>query len=234
MGDATLPSVLEQVRAELAAARTRHAILGAEIAGLEARETALIKAMQANDGDDSGRNSAGSHRTDEIVDVLASCGLDMSIKEVIAALGRAGRPNETYDNVSADLAYLAQGKRIRRVQRGVYSDLYVPQQAPDSIVIPLTSGNLNNNHVYLARHISFFPEDALGQNNMQAGTGAEVTLRFDGTGQSMQTDIDPNHKIFRKRSCWREFFQHHRLRPGDQIIIEEMAPYEYRVSPNKR
>lgn len=60
----------------------------------------------------------------------------MSIKEVIVALGRAGRPNETYDNVGADLAYLAQGNRIRRVQRGVYSDLYVPQQAPGSIVIP--------------------------------------------------------------------------------------------------
>lgn len=110
MGDETLRAALEQVQAELAAARTRHAILGAEIAGLEARETALIKAMQASDGDAAGPNHAGGHRTDEIVEVLASCGLDMSIKEVIVALGRAGRPNDTYDNVSADLAYLAQGR----------------------------------------------------------------------------------------------------------------------------
>ncbi len=231
MEDETLRSELEQVTAELGAARTQHASLGAKVTGLEAREAALIRAVKRSEGDTTTRGASG-HRTDEIVEVLAACGLDMSIKEVISALGRAGRPNETYDNVSADLAYLTQGNRIRRVQRGIYADLYVSQQDPRKILIPLTSGNVNNNHVYLARHISFFPEDAIGHENKQAGKGKAITLHFEGIGKSMPTDIDPSHKIFRSRSYWREFFQHYGLKPGDEIAIEEVAPYEYRVFPH--
>ena len=51
---------------------------------------------------------------------------------------------------------------------------------PDRIVIPLTQGNINNGHVYLARHLDFFPDDAIGGPNKQAGQGTPLTLHFEG------------------------------------------------------
>jgi hypothetical protein len=45
----------------------------------------------------------------------------MTIRDVIAALHDSGRENETYDNVAADLAYLADRGRISRLRRGVYA-----------------------------------------------------------------------------------------------------------------
>jgi hypothetical protein len=44
----------------------------------------------------------------------------MTIKDVIAALRGKGREHESYDNVAADLAYLADRGRIARLRRGVY------------------------------------------------------------------------------------------------------------------
>jgi hypothetical protein len=67
----------------------------------------------------AGTVAARRHRTDAIVAVLATSGTGMSIQDVIAGLGEAGRPDETYDNVAADLAYLSDRGRARRVSRGV-------------------------------------------------------------------------------------------------------------------
>lgn len=217
--------------AELAAARRQYASLGARIAGLEAQAAALTKAIRAEEGDSqAGITAALKYRTDDIVEVLEMSGAEMSIKDVMAALGTAGRPNETYDNVSADLAYLAERGRIDRPRRGIYKALAEPQPGPGKIVIRLTQGNLNNNHVYLSRHLAFFPADAIGDANKAAGTGRPLTLHFDGLSAATETDIDPNHKIFRVRgSRWSEFFQHHNLKAGDRVVIEQTAPYHYRI-----
>jgi hypothetical protein len=48
-------------------------------------------------------------------------GTEMSIQDVISALADVGRPGESYDNVSADLAYLAEKGRAKRTRRGVYA-----------------------------------------------------------------------------------------------------------------
>jgi hypothetical protein len=232
--DDILRSELDQVTSELAAVKTQYAILGSKIAGLDARRAALIRAMPGTEERSlNSINIAGNYRTDGIVEVLAAAGTEMSISDVIAALHDAGRPNETYDNVSADLAYLAERGRIARVRRGVYAAIHEPQADPDRIVIRLTQGNLNHHHVYLARHLGFFPDDAIGGANKQAGQGTLLKLYFDGLpGPPAETDIVPDHKIFRLRDRhWQEFFELHGLRAGDKVAIARTSPYEYRIAP---
>ena len=122
MHEDALRSELEQVIAELAAAKTDYASLGAKIAGLEARRAALGRAL----GETERRRGAGTglaamYRTDAIVEVLTTTGTEMSINDVVAALHAAGRAHETYDNVGADLAYLTEKGRVTRLRRGVYA-----------------------------------------------------------------------------------------------------------------
>jgi hypothetical protein len=182
----------------------------------------------------AGRAGRSRYRTDDIVELLTAIGTEMSISDVISALHDAGRPNETYDNVAADLAYLAEPARgrIARIRRGVYAAIPDPQSEPDRIVIRLTQGNLNNNHVYLSRHLDFFPPDAIGAANKRSGKGTLLKLRFEGLPGAAETDIASDKKIFRLRGRrWQEFFERHDLRPGDKIAIERISAFEYRVVP---
>lgn len=122
MDDDALKAELTQVTSELAAARTQYASLGAKIAGLEARQSALRKTLQVTEpalGTLTGPSQR--YRTDAIVAVLTEAGAPLPIKDVIAGVRSTGRPEETYDNVSIDLAYLAERGRIARVRRGTYA-----------------------------------------------------------------------------------------------------------------
>lgn len=123
-----LRAELDQVTSELASARTEYASLGARVAGLEARQLALGKALARGQRPTAGAGAVLGHRTDAIVAVVTASGTEMSIRDVIAALAAAGRPGETYDNVGADLAYLTEGGRLRRARRGVYAA--APASAP--------------------------------------------------------------------------------------------------------
>jgi hypothetical protein len=124
-GEALRPE-LDRVSSQLAKARIEYASLGARIAGLEAQHSALQSALQsalrkAVERGPAATGAAPRHRTDAIVAVLAASGSEMSIQDVIAGLGETGRPDETYDNVAADLAYLSERGRASRVRRGVYA-----------------------------------------------------------------------------------------------------------------
>ena len=233
MGYDDLTKELEQVTAELAAARSAYASLGAKIAGLEAQRVALTKAIpHTSDSADQAVRLPGRYRTEDIVEILAASGADMSISKVIGALADAGRPDETYDNVSADLAYLAERGRIVRVSRGIYAAPAEPHSEPDRIVVTLTQGNLNNRHIYLARHLTFFPDDAIGTGNKQGGRGRPLIVQFDGLDSEMETDITPDHKTFRTRDWhWQEFFRRHNLRAGDKVAIIRTAERRYRIVP---
>ncbi len=121
MDDDALTSELDQVTAELSAARTQYASLGAKIAGLEAQQLALSKALAQTQSRATAPAAAPRHRTDAIVAVLEMTGTEMSIQDVITALRDAGRPGESYDNVSVDLAYLVERGRAKRTRRGVYA-----------------------------------------------------------------------------------------------------------------
>ena len=121
MEDGALRSELDEVTAELSAARTQYASLGAKIAGLEAQQLALSKALAQTQPGAEAPASAPRHRTDAIVAVLEMTGTEMSIQDVITALGDVGRTGESYDNVSVDLAYLVERGRAKRTRRGVYA-----------------------------------------------------------------------------------------------------------------
>jgi hypothetical protein len=117
-----LRAELDQVTSELGAAETEYASLGAKVAGLAARQSALRKALQSTDlGVGVVPAPVSGYRTDAIVAVLAKGSSALSIKEVVAELRGNGRPDETYNNVSADLAYLAEKGRVARVKRGIYA-----------------------------------------------------------------------------------------------------------------
>lgn len=122
MNQEALRAELDQVTSELGVTRTEYASLGAKIAGLAARESALRKALRATGhGTGTVTTTAPGYRTDAIVTVLTEVSSALSINEVIAELRDSGRPDETYNNVSADLAYLAEKGRIARVKRGIYA-----------------------------------------------------------------------------------------------------------------
>jgi hypothetical protein len=133
--DDTLKAELDQVTSELAAARTKYASLGARIAGLEAQQLALSKALARTEPGAAATASSFRHRTDAIVAVLEMTDTEMSIHDVIAALGDVGRPGESYDNVGADLAYLAERGRAKRTRRGVYTAT-LPERKADSPAVP--------------------------------------------------------------------------------------------------
>ncbi|MEJ7787212.1 MAG: hypothetical protein WKF96_20620 [Solirubrobacteraceae bacterium] len=101
----------------------------------------------------------------------------------------------------------------------------------EMIEIELTQGNLNNNHIYLRRHLSFFPSDAIGQPAAKDGTGAQLTVTFAGLAERVETDIAGGNKLFlRSRAPVAEFFRRNKLKAGDSVRIERLAPYEFRVS----
>jgi hypothetical protein len=116
-----LQAELDQVTSELGAAETEYASLGAKVAGLTARQSALRKALRPTDLGAGIATPVSGYRTDAIVAVLAKGNSALSIKEVVAELHDNGRPDETYNNVSADLAYLAEKGRVARVRRGIYA-----------------------------------------------------------------------------------------------------------------
>jgi hypothetical protein len=222
--DDILSSELEQVRAELAAAEVQYASLGAKIRGLRAHAEALTHAL-AGVGGHNGKASMTKPRTDAIVDVLMRAHTEMTISDVITALHDSGRDQETYDNVAADLAYLADRGRIARRERGVYS-------RPDRIVIPLTAGSINNHYIVVRKHLGFFPPDAVGAANANDGEGAKLTLHYAGLPEPVKTDIAGRpHLDLRDRGSIRKFFEHHELQAGDEIVIEKQSDYEYRVVP---
>ena len=100
----------------------------------------------------------------------------------------------------------------------------------ETIEIALTQGNINNNHIYLRRHLDFFPADALGPSNAKDGLGTELTVRFDGLSDPVATDIAGGNKLFfRARAPVGEFFRRHKLGAGDRIRIERLGHYEFRV-----
>ena len=224
MEDNNLRSELEQVHSELAAAQVEYVSLGAKIKGLQARSEALAQAISGMAGR-SGKASIIKPRTDAIVEVLMASDAEMTINDVIAALHNSGRDHETYDNVAADLAYLADRGRIDRVRRGVYA-------RPERIVVTLTQGSLNNSYINLSNYLDFFPEDAVGETSRLGGEGTMLTLHYDGLPDPVETDIaGAPHKDFRDRASIRKFFAHHDLKAGEKIAIEKRSDYEYYIVP---
>jgi hypothetical protein len=146
-----------------------------------------------------------------------------------AATTRVGKPAQP----SAGLAAARGRPSLQRSQPYAHA---TPHTAPVDdgharIVIPLTSGGIDNSYLSLADHLGFFPADAIGAASAKDGTGQLLTLRLAGLPDSVYTDIAARHKIFRKRQPWKRFFNFHGLAAGDSVIIERLSAYEYKIMP---
>lgn len=97
----------------------------------------------------------------------------------------------------------------------------------------ITQGNIDNNHIYLRSFFEKFPADAIGGSNRASAARREIAVDWGGDTVVM-TDLDGTKRFFRKRSWIREFFLRNNIRAGDRVIVEEVAPFRYRVALQPR
>ncbi len=95
----------------------------------------------------------------------------------------------------------------------------------------LTQGNINQGHFYLDDCRKFFPSECLGGKNKSLA-GKQLTVLFDGTGETVSTDIDATKRLFRvARGQSKRFLKHYELTAGDMVyVIQENSIY--RVTPS--
>ncbi|OOY26518.1 hypothetical protein BMI90_17575 [Thioclava sp. L04-15] len=93
----------------------------------------------------------------------------------------------------------------------------------------LTQGNLTHNHIYLRSFFDAFPQDAIGGSSKALAAKREILVDW-GSHAPISTDLDGQKKFFRARGWIREFFAKNDAKPGDVVLVEEVAPYRYRVS----
>lgn len=89
----------------------------------------------------------------------------------------------------------------------------------------LTARNIRNGHIYLKACLNAFPDACIGGPN--ASRAGEPLLLDWGDGEAIETDIDGDKKIFRKRGWARAFFRRERARPGDAVVISRIASRRY-------
>jgi hypothetical protein len=94
--------------------------------------------------------------------------------------------------------------------------------------LTVTQGNLDNAHLYLTEVLDLFPADVLGGPNETHA--APRTVRVVWGSEVVETDIDRDKKIFRRRDWVRRFFDANRITAGDRVLLEQLEPYQYRVS----
>ena len=99
--------------------------------------------------------------------------------------------------------------------------------------IELTKGNINQGHFYLADCRHFFPASCFGGKNKSLA-GIPVSVMFDGTGESVETDIDATKRLFRvARGQSKRFLSFFSCKAGDSIYIQQDMQGNYRVSMRK-
>ncbi len=87
------------------------------------------------------------------------------------------------------------------------------------IRIELTQGNINQGHFYLDDCRQFFPSECLGGKNKSLA-GKPLTVVFDGTGETVSTDIDATKRLFRvARGQSKRFLKHYACSVGDTIYV---------------
>ena len=109
------------------------------------------------------------------------------------------------------------------------------------IVIELSEGALDDHYISISSFTDFFPQEIIyitidtaepEDNEAAVESEAIQTIKLSyRDGVTIDTDIDGDEEIIRNRSGLKEFFKIHGLKPGDKIVIEKMATFEYNVYP---
>lgn len=97
----------------------------------------------------------------------------------------------------------------------------------------ITQGNIDHQHIYMRGFFDKFPADAIGGSNRASAAPREIAVDWGG-GTVVMTDLDGTKRFFRKRAWIREFFARHGASAGDTVMVEEIAPYSYRVVLQRR
>jgi hypothetical protein len=118
----SLQDELSRIESELRAAKMVLARDEARVRGLEAEREALASSLDAmtNELQAPAEDLSRSRKDEAIVAVLQAAPGPMRIPEIVEALHRAGRPDESYNVVAIYLNGLVKKERVRRVRRGEY------------------------------------------------------------------------------------------------------------------
>jgi hypothetical protein len=134
------------------------------------------------------------------------------------------------------LAYILKAEGFHKnqfVYLEVIGDGIIRLLPSSYIIITLAPGCFNQNYVRFPKeYLGFFPPDSIGGSNEEQA-GKLFSIHVEGLDKEIQTDIDGIKKQFRKR-CWQEFFDHHNLNVGDEVVIEKLADYEYKIYPKSK
>lgn len=95
--------------------------------------------------------------------------------------------------------------------------------------VTLTPANLKNNHFYITSFKASLPMDLIGGTNDDEPAPRMARIHWGGA-TPVETDIPSDKNMFRRRGWVGEFFARAGARAGDRVRVEEIAPYEYRVS----
>lgn len=123
--------------------------------------------------------------------------------------------------------------KVKDIQKE-WGGLFPGKERPEhsTITIRLTQGSINSNYIPLRKYKDFFPSDSVGESSREKGEGEPLRLYLAGIAEAIETDIDGKHMFFRRRGReWSEFFDSHNLRAGDEVVIEKISDYNYKVYP---
>ncbi len=96
-----------------------------------------------------------------------------------------------------------------------------------SRLLTVSQGNIDNSHLYLTEVMDLFPADVMGGED--EARAAPRTVRVLCGSDVVDTDIDRRKHIFRRRSWVGRFFKDACVQAGDQVLLEQLEPYLYRV-----
>ncbi|WP_207183157.1 hypothetical protein [Methylobacterium indicum] len=126
----------------------------------------------------------------------------------------------------------ASGRRLR-IQGWIDGDV---------AYLPLSQGNIRNNHFYLRSILDFFPPDGIGGSDETQRAARPVTVRYQ-PGTTVETDIAgenransekrSSHYFFRNRSPIKDFFARSGAQEGDTLVIRRENSHSYTVTLEK-
>lgn len=102
-------------------------------------------------------------------------------------------------------------------------------------LLRVTAGNLRQSHLYVAGHLDFFPKDAVGGSRRDSDRQAGIEIILDGLNTTVVTDIGSDAKtgkprgFLRGRGWVRNFYEHHKIKPGSLVGLERLADRRYRL-----
>ncbi|MBS0209816.1 MAG: DNA (cytosine-5-)-methyltransferase [Planctomycetes bacterium] len=102
--------------------------------------------------------------------------------------------------------------------------------------LEVTAGNLRNNHLYVNKHLDFFPADVIGTPRKNGNGDHRVEIVLDGLNTCVKTDIGSDRRTGKSRGFIRErasigkFYAHHQIKAGSVVTLERLSERKYRLS----